>query len=130
MTGTPVATSQDLATFLGVQVDDPRMTSILGYAQTLCETVVSPLPAGADAVVLGVAARAYENPTGSTTQLALGTGHVSYGTPSNSSSFGGLRLLKSDRAALIALTSGRSGAFSVSMLPAGYSMDLPYWDQD
>lgn len=108
----------DLQTYLGVpSIDSARATLVLDAAQQLCESVVSPLPDNAAAVVLGVAARAYVNPM----QLAngsIGTAHMQYGATPAGSSVGGLYLSRSDKANLRRL-GGSSSAFSVSVLPVG-----------
>lgn len=114
---TPVATSDDLATYLNISnIDANRATLILGMAQDLCETIVSPLPDTAKAVVLDVAARAFVNPQ----QLAdasLGTAHLQYGA-ANGSVIGGLYLSRTNKASLRRLA-GRGMAFTADVMPTG-----------
>lgn len=114
---TPVATPTDLGTYLNVAtIDTNRATLILGMAQDLCETVVSPLPVTAKAVVLDVAARAFVNPQ----QLAdasLGTAHLQYGA-ANGSVIGGLYLSRTNKASLRRLA-GRGMAFTADVMPTG-----------
>lgn len=125
----------DFATYLNdpqaAQDNNGRTTMILTLAQTLCETIVSPLPAGAEIVVLDVAQRAYTNPT-SVRNSSLGLyaeeqGPYSDGTPGVTS--GGLWLTQGNIALLRQLSSsGSSGAFSVDMTPANAGTNLPWWD--
>jgi len=113
---TPVADPADLALYMGAPIDDanwPRGILLIGLAQALCETIVSPLPSGAVAVVLSVAARAYANPTGAQQLTTPGPFNVGY-TPGAS----GLYLSRSDRLTLRRL-SGTGGAFSIDTLPQG-----------
>lgn len=113
----PVATPTDLGTYLNVAtIDTNRATLILGMAQDLCETIVSPLPTTAKAVVLDVAARAFVNPQ----QLAdasLGTAHLQYGA-ANGSVIGGLYLSRTNKASLRRLA-GRGMAFTADVMPTG-----------
>ncbi|MFC4518049.1 hypothetical protein [Streptomyces ehimensis] len=51
-----VVTPQDLADPLGQDVQEDRARMIIVQAEALCRAVVSPLPEGAGAVVLSVAA--------------------------------------------------------------------------
>ena len=108
-----------------------RATLILSLAQTLCETVVNPLPTGADIVILDVAQRAYANPT-SVRNAALGVysqdqGPFSDGDPGSTG--GGLWLSENNRQALRVLSGATgSSAFSVDMTPAGAAQCLPWWD--
>jgi hypothetical protein len=110
----PIVTPADFGVYLGQDVDVTRATLILAKAQALCETIVTPLPAGADVVVLPVAARAYGN-TLSMTQVGMGS---AYGTFSQTGSggVGGLYLSRSDKATLRRLA-GHTGAFTVDLLP-------------
>lgn len=113
---TPIATPDDLATYLNVTVDANRASLILGMAQDLCESIVSPLPSTAKPVVLDVAARAFVNPQ----QLAdanLGTAHLQYGA-ANGSTIGGLYLSRTNKATLRRLA-GRGQAFSADAMPTG-----------
>lgn len=116
-----LVSADDLGTYLGTTVDTDRATAILARAQALCESVVSPLPAGADAVVLDVAARAYSNPT-NVTQQSVGPYSAGYGTAG-----GGLWLTRANKATLRRLA-GSGGAFTIDTTPAGAGQNLPWWD--
>lgn len=115
---TPLATPTELGVYLGqdIATADPRATLILQLAHDLCETIVSPVPTLAKVVELAVAARAHNNVT-SAHQMSLGSASVSFGAQNSTMGVGGLYLSKSERATLRRLA-GRSGAFSVSMVPA------------
>lgn len=114
---TPVATPTDLGTYLNISsIDTNRATLILGMAQDLCETIVSPLPTTAKAVVLDVAARAFVNPQ-QLADAALGTAHLQYGA-ANGSVIGGLYLSRTNKATLKALA-GRGSAFTADVMPTG-----------
>jgi len=110
-----------LSLFLGETVDDDRATLLIAQASALCATIVvdpdlpdgmlpAPPPA-ADPIVLTVAANAYVNPSNRSSQLA--------GPFQMTGSIGGLTLTRSQRSDLRRLA-GRSGAFSVNLLPACY----------
>jgi hypothetical protein len=105
-------TVEQLGLYLGLsEIDGDRGDLLLATAVSLCQTVVTPLPEGADAVVLSVAGRAYVNPQ----QVSYETiGPMSVQRPSGS---GGLYLTKSDKSALKSLA-GRGGAFTVDPTPA------------
>lgn len=105
-------TVEELGLFLGLEeIDGNRADLLIGKAIALCQTIVKPLPEGADAVVLSVAGRAYVNPQ----QVSYETiGPMSVQRPSGS---GGLYLTKADKSALKSLA-GRGGAFSVDPTPA------------
>lgn len=116
----PVATPSDLELYLGLPsgtIDTARATLILSVAQDLCETIVTPLPAAARAVVLAVAARAFNNVT-SAHQVSLGSAAVSFGAQNSAVGVGGLYLSRSDKS-LLRLMAGRGSAFSVDLLPTG-----------
>lgn len=106
---TPVAA--DLSTYLGADVDASRATMLLGLAQSLCLAVVSPLPAGAEAVVLDVAARAFVNPA-NVTEQATGPYIAAYGSVG-----GGLWLTAKNEGTLRRL-SGSGLAFTIDLMPA------------
>ena len=106
---TPIATSDDLATFLGQTVDDDRATMLLTIAQSYCEDEVTPLPASAFGIVLAVAARAYSNPQ---QNANITTGPYAF-APAQS-----IYLLRSERAAL-RRAAGRGGGGVTSSLPQG-----------
>jgi len=105
-------TAEQLGLYLGLsEIDGDRADLLIQAAIGLCQTVVSPLPDGAQAVVLSVAGRAYVNPQ----QISYETiGPMSVQRPQGS---GGLYLTKSDKSALKSLA-GRGGAFTVDPTPA------------
>jgi hypothetical protein len=105
-------TVEQLGLYLGLdEIDGARADLLIATAISLCQTVVKPLPEGADAVVLSVAGRAYVNPQ----QVSYETiGPMSVQRPSGS---GGLYLTKADKSALKSLA-GRGGAFTVDPTPA------------
>jgi hypothetical protein len=107
-----------------------RAAFILAKTQTLCETVVKPLPPGADIVILDVAERAFANPVSiggaSPAYYAEGEGPFSDTTPGISG--GGLYLTKNNKATLRRLA-GSGTAFTIDMLPATEDLGiLPPWD--
>lgn len=117
----PICDPSDLCAYLGSQVDAARATLLLSLAQGLCEAIVSPLPAGAAAVVLDVAGRAYINP-GNVQQQAVGPFPVSYGAVS-----GGLWLTNGNKQTL-RLLAGTGGAFTIDTMPATAGQNLNWWD--
>lgn len=104
-------TAEQLGLYLGLdEIQGDRADLLIATAIGLCQTVVKPLPEGAEAVVLSVAGRAYVNPQ----QVSYETiGPMSVQRPQGS---GGLYLTKSDKSALKALA-GRGGAFTVDPTP-------------
>ncbi|MGW2048538.1 hypothetical protein ACWCPF_25650 [Streptomyces sp. NPDC001858] len=105
-------TAEHLGLYLGLpEIDGDRADLLIATAVSLCQTIVKPLPEGAEAVVLSVAGRAYVNPQ----QVSYETiGPMSVQRPQGS---GGLYLTKSDKSALKSLA-GRGGAFTVDPTPA------------
>lgn len=105
-------TAEQLGLLLGLdEIDGDRADFLISQAVVLAETVVTPLPDGATAVVLSAAGRAYVNPQ----QVSQETiGPMSVQRPAGS---GGLYLTKADKAALKA-AAGRGGAFTVDPTPA------------
>jgi hypothetical protein len=116
-------TVEELALFLGLdEINGDRADLLIAKAISLCETVIKPLPDGADAVVLSVAGRAYVNPQ----QVSYETiGPMSVQRPQGS---GGLYLTKADKTALKSLA-GRGGAFTVDPTPATVDPS-PTWPID
>jgi hypothetical protein len=109
----PLVTPQDLGTYLADDsIDQQRAAFMLQLAQDLCESIVSPVPATANGVVLAVAARAFSNPEGVTAETV--------GPYSVQRASAGLYLTRSDKATLRRLAGG-SGAFSIDVLPTGTS---------
>lgn len=113
----------DLGTYLGSTVDSDRAALILQLAQQLCETICKPLPVGATAVVLDVAARAYSNAANAEAEAA-GPFNVTFGAVS-----GGLWLTRQNKAALRSLR-GTGGAFTIDPMPADAGACLPWWDSE
>lgn len=117
----------------GVYLNNPdldrvRARSILDRAQRLCESIVKPLPAGAEDVVIDVAQRAFANPVsvgGATAYYAEGEGPFSDTTPGSSG--GGLYLTQNNIATLRRLN-GSGGAFSIDTCPSTAGLNLPWWD--
>lgn len=116
-------TVEQLGLFLGLEeIDGDRADLLINSALALCQTIVKPLPEGAEAVVLSVAGRAYVNPQ----QVSYETiGPMSVQRPSGS---GGLYLTKADKSALKSLA-GRGGAFTVDPTPATADPS-PTWPVD
>lgn len=115
----PIVIPSDLSVYLGdPNLDTDRAVLMLSLAQQLCETIVTPLPSTAAPVILGVAARAFTNVT-SAHQVGLGSAQISYGAPNTTSGIGGLYLSRTDIRTLRRL-GGRSGAFSIDLLPDPY----------
>ena len=111
----------DLGTYLGVTVDTTRAQYLIDRATDLCTSLVNPLPAGSDAVVLDVAARAYLNP-GNVQADNGGPYGATFGPVG-----GGLWLTRQNKATLRRLGSG-GGAFTIDTLPADAGSSLPWWD--
>lgn len=116
-------TVEQLGLYLGLdEIDGNRADLLIASAVSLCQTVVKPLPEGAEAVVLSVAGRAYVNPQ----QVSYETiGPMSVQHPTGS---GGLYLTKADKSALKSLA-GRGGAFTVDPTPATADPS-PTWPVD
>ncbi|MER5875446.1 hypothetical protein ABT119_05895 [Streptomyces sp. NPDC001910] len=116
-------TVEKLGMYLGLgEIDGDRGDLLIATAIGLCQTIVKPLPEGAEAVVLSVAGRAYVNPQ----QVSYETiGPMSVQRPSGS---GGLYLTKADKSALKSLA-GRGGAFTVDPTPATAD-PAPTWPLD
>lgn len=117
---TPVTTPAELGVYVDGQplaTNDARALLIIALAQSRCERYLTPLPPAAKDVVLPVAARAWINVT-SANQIGLGS---AYATMANAGKVaGGLYVSRSEKADLRRL-GGRSGAFSIDMLPRGHS---------
>jgi hypothetical protein len=111
----------DLGTYLGTTVDEDRAQLLIDSAVQLCESIVAPLPTGADAVVLDVATRAYSNPANAT-QQAAGPFSANFGPVG-----GGLWLTRQNKAALRRLA-GSGGAFTIDTMPATAGTLLPPWE--
>jgi hypothetical protein len=104
-------TAEQLGLYLSLDtIQGDRADLLIELAEQLCQTIVTPLPDGAAAVVLSAAARAYTNPQATTYEVI---GPMSVQRPAGS---GGLYLTKADKAALKALA-GRGGAFTIDPTP-------------
>lgn len=104
-------------------LDRSRARAVLDLAQQLCETITTPLPAGAGIVVMDVAERAYSNPTALQSQ-GLGF-YNDEGTAQTS--VGGLYLTRENKATLKRLK-GSSRAFTIDVMPSTAGQNLPWWD--
>lgn len=126
-----LVSNQDFSTYLNnpAAVADARATFIIGLAETLCSSVVTPLPAGAEIVILDVAERAYANPVATRDQglglYAEGEGPFNDNTPGATA--GGLFLTQENKATLRRLA-GLGGAFTIDTTPATAGQNLPWWD--
>jgi hypothetical protein len=120
----PIVDPSDLEALLGSAVDVNRASTLIELAQQLAESIVSPLPLSARAVVLSVAARAYSNPQNVQAQT-VGPYTAQYGSAAS----GGLYLSRQDRASLKRLA-GRGGAFSIDPLADDAGAGLAPWDQN
>jgi hypothetical protein len=115
-------------TELGIYLNDPgidevRAADLIADAQTLCESIVSPLPAAASVIVKRVAGRAYTTmATPRSTQLGA-VGSPFAGQPGGS---GGVYLTRYDKADLRNMA-GSGGAFSIDLLPSDYAAPVVEW---
>lgn len=117
----PVTTPAELETYLGLTaIDSDRAVMLIADAQALCAAIVSPLPAGAKAIVRRVAARAFLGPVAASSET-IGPYTVHRGANN------GVYLSAADRRALRGLAGG-GGAFSIDLLPPGAPGTLPAWD--
>ena len=123
----PLVQPGDLGVYLkDTSIDTARAQAMIDDAQTLCATIVSPLPAAASVVVKRVAARAYVSTTQSRSGQSAAVGAV---IGSQSGVGGGVWLSRTDVVDLRRMAGGGS-AFSIDPLPSTYAppADLPYWD--
>lgn len=124
---TPIVDPSDLAVYMEIAViNEGRASMLLSDAQSLCETVVLPLPAGAEAVVRRMAAAAYANPSGAEV-TAIGTARLQFGSGSTVTKLG-VVLTPADMRDLRRLAGGSTGAFSFDPVPADALTCLPFWD--
>jgi hypothetical protein len=125
----PIVTPSDLQTLLGADtVDVDRATLILALAQEKCETVLTPLPATARSVVLGIAVRAISN-ISSAHSMAIGSANVSYGSANSSFGVGGIYLSRSDITELRRLA-GAGGVYTLDPTPADAGTGIHVWSQN
>lgn len=128
---TPAVSVDDFALYLSNPAIEPeRAQFILDKAQILCETVVSPLPVGAEVVVLDVAERAFANPTqvGNSPLGLYSEGVGPFSTDRPGISGGGLYLTANNKAVLRNLAGQSAGAFTVNLLAGYCPPTLPIWD--
>lgn len=115
---TPLIVPADLGTYLNDdELDDDRAAMMISLAQTLCESILTPLPSTAVVVITRVAARGYVTTT-SSRQYQLGAADAAYGTQPGP--VGGVYLTQADIADLRRMNGG-GGAFSIDLLPTGYT---------
>jgi hypothetical protein len=118
----PALTPSDLGTYLGIgSIDTARAQLVLNEATALALSVVNPLPTGANAVILDVAAKAYLNPGNLQGESAAPFG-ATYGPNA-----GGLTLTRAQTRTLRRLNGG-GGAFTIDTAPPT-APPLPWWDQ-
>lgn len=112
----PIVDVPDLAVYLNdPSIDADRAAAFITDAQTLCESVIEPLPVTAAIVVKRVAARAYVTAASSrTAQLQAA------GSPYAGNAATWVYLTQYDIEDLRRLNN-TGGAFSVDLLPAGYT---------
>jgi hypothetical protein len=119
---TPLVSAEELGTYLNDSSIDPdRAAMLIEDAQLLCQSVVSPLPEGANIVIRRVAARAYVTITSARSQQ-LAAANAPFGVAQTGT--GGLWLSRADEADLRRLAGG-GGAFSIDLLPVGYTLPAP-----
>jgi len=111
--------AEDLANFLGSDVDEDRADFILDLIVAEAASLVSPVPDGAKGVVLVAAARAYSNPTGATQELV---GPYQFSRP-------GANLLTKAERASIRRHGGGGGAFHVDPLGINGAEDATDYPQ-
>lgn len=112
----PIVDADDLAIILGdVTINQARAEALIADAQVLCESVVSPLPSGAEVVVKRMAVRAYGSPPRQQQLAAAGSPYAPPPSPP-----GGVYLTETDVDDLYR-AAGSSGAFSINLLPVGYA---------
>lgn len=123
----PLITSDDLGTYLNDQtINGDRADLMIALAQTLCESIISPLPDSAVVVVMRVAARGYVTTTSARQAQTAVAGSPFGSVPGG---MGGIYLTGTDESDLRRLA-GSGGAFSIDLLPAGYIAPAPHWDYD
>lgn len=127
----PIVDPSDLEIYMQMAVgtiNTDRASMLLGDAQSLAETVVAPLPAGADQIIRRMAAAAYTNPSGAQV-TAIGTARLQFGSGTSVTKLG-VVLTPADSRDLRRLAGGSTGAFSFDPVPADALSCLPIWDVD
>ena len=123
----PLVTPADLGVYLQrSDIDEARALMVIDDAQALCETILSPLPEQAAGIVRRVAARCYTNAT-SAHSVAIGSGNISYSSPTAAAGIGGMYLSRADKADLRRMGGG-GGAFTIDPTPADAGQGLQPWD--
>lgn len=117
-------TPDDLATFLGQEIDETRALLFISLAESQCEAYVSPLPDGARGIVLRLAANAMLNPVAAHTEHA---GPFSIGMPTTQPQ--SLTLSAADVRQL-RLLAGRGGAFTIDPTPQTAATGGMPWDEN
>jgi hypothetical protein len=111
-------TAENLRVYLGLEtIDAARAGLMIEQAVLLSESVVTPLPDAASAVVLAIAGRAYSNPQGVAYETV---GPISVQRPQ-----AGLYMTKDERRTLKRLA-GRGGAFTIDPTPADADPDVTW----
>jgi hypothetical protein len=101
-------TPADLGLFMNVTLDDDRAQQMLDIVEAFASAIVSPLPDAAKGVILTAAARAYPNPSGTSSEAVNGAS-ASWG--------GGAYLSRSERSMLRRMAGKGGGAFTVNVAP-------------
>lgn len=115
---TPLVSAAQLGVDLNDDsIDVERAERMIELSQTLCESVVYPLPAAAAVVVARMANIAYTSVT-SSRQAQLAAAQAGYGAAVGGP--GGPILTARDEIDLRRLAGISGGAFSIDMLPVGY----------
>lgn len=116
-------TTDDLDSLLdlGGTIDLVRGQLLLDLAIEQCETIASPCPQTARLIIYNVAARAYLNPTGVTSET-IGPATVNFGSTGI-----GIYLRPAEVTTLRRLA-GMGGAFTVDPTPANAGRELYPWD--
>lgn len=114
--GDPLIDATDLATYLNdPSIDQDRATLMIVRAQTLCESVLSPLPDTAAGIVERIAGRGYVSAVGGRGKQVTSAGSPFGAVPGA----GAIYLTRYDKADLRRLAGG-GGAFSIDLLPSDY----------
>ena len=117
----PIATHEDLASYVGHDVDETRARLFISLAEQQCLAYVNPLPKSAMGIVLKLAAQGMANPTFTQTEEA---GPFSYGMPTTAAT--GLTLSRGDIRQL-RLLAGRGSVFTIDPTPADAGQNIPIW---
>lgn len=104
-------TAASLDTYLGLNgtIDTDRATLLIGLATSIAQSIVNPLPDGADAVIYSAVTRSYVNPQGVTQETV---GPVSVSRPKT-----GVYFTDDEVATLRRLAGKSGGAFTINVAP-------------